>query len=48
VPASHPTVLHDVTQSAIGNLRDHSVDRLEVEICLAMLEAAHELDTPSP
>jgi hypothetical protein len=48
VPASDPTVLHDVAQSAIGNLQDHGVDRLKVEICIAMLVAAHEMDTPSP
>jgi hypothetical protein len=44
VPATDPAVLYDVAQAAISNLADHGVDRLSLEICLAMLEAARELD----
>jgi hypothetical protein len=44
VPATDPAVLHEVARAALNNLADHGVDRLELEICLAMLEAASELD----
>jgi hypothetical protein len=44
VPATDPAVLYEVARAAISNLADHGVDRLALEICLAMLEAARELD----
>ena len=44
VPASDPNVLYEVASAVIRSLEDHGVDRLELEICLAMLEAARELD----
>lgn len=47
VPASDPDVLYEVAQSAIDNLANYGVDRLKLEICLAMLQAAHELDASS-
>ena len=47
VPVNDPGVLYVVAAAAISNLQDHGVDRLELEICLAMLDAARELDAPS-
>ena len=47
IPTNEPGVLFTVAHAAIRNLRDHGLDRLELEICLAMLEAAHELDLPA-
>jgi hypothetical protein len=47
VPATDPCVLHDVARAAILNLAEHGVDHLEVEICLDMLEAAHNLNARS-
>lgn len=45
VPVEDPVVLHEVACRAIGNLEVHGIDQLELEICLAMLEAARVLDT---
>ena len=47
VPAGDRDVLYRVASDAICNLEQHSVDRLEIEICVAMLDAAWELDSPS-
>ncbi|MEO7944460.1 MAG: hypothetical protein ABIR34_13765 [Marmoricola sp.] len=47
VPANDPTVLYDIAYAAISNLAAHDVDQLELEICLAMLDAAHALDASS-
>lgn len=46
VPAKDPEVLYAVASTAIENLQRHGIDPLELEICLAMLQAAHDLDTP--
>ena len=47
VPSGDPEVLHDVASAAISNLERHAVDPLDLELCLAMLEAAWALDRPS-
>jgi hypothetical protein len=36
--------LYTVAESAIEELADHSVDTLQVELVLSMLEEARELD----
>ena len=46
VPTSDTALLYEVAGDAIGNLAKHRVDRLELEICLAMLEAARTMDLP--
>ena len=35
-----------MAESAVEELVDHGVDALQVELVLAMLEEARELDTP--
>lgn len=45
VPATDMELLKDLAVTAIGHLAYHGVDRLDLELCLAMLQAAHELDT---
>lgn len=47
VPSMNPSTLYAVAVVAISSLANHGIDRLEIEICLAMLEAARELDDPS-
>ena len=48
VPSSDDrNVVHRVADAAIRTLADHAVDRLDLEICIAMLDAAWELDEPS-
>lgn len=39
-------VLYSVAEAAIEELVDHGVDELRVELLLARLEDAHELDRP--
>jgi hypothetical protein len=53
VPALDSTVLiddrgalHGFAQAAVEDLLGYDVDALQVELVLAMLEDAHELDTP--
>ncbi len=38
--------LHVVAEAAIEQLVDHSIDALQIELVLAMLEQARELDAP--
>ena len=54
VPALDPSRLIDdrgalyvVAESAVEELTDHGVDALQVELALAMLEEARELDVPA-
>lgn len=47
VPTVDRALLYEVAESAIGSLADHGVDGLELEICLAMLDAAYSLDASS-
>lgn len=42
-----PAALYGAACTAIRNLANHPVDPLELEICLDMLETAHDLDAPS-
>ncbi len=44
VPATNPSTLHAVATAAISSLANHGLDQLEIEICLAMLDAARGLD----
>jgi hypothetical protein len=46
VPTSDPTILYEVASDAIENLAKHDVDKLDLEICLAMLAAARAMDLP--
>jgi hypothetical protein len=39
------TALHVVAESAVEELVDHGVDALQVELVMAMLDEARELDT---
>jgi len=45
VPSTDPSTLYAIAVAALSSLASHGVDQLELEICLAMLEAAHEQDT---
>jgi len=45
VPATDPNTLYAVAVAAISSLAGHGLDQLELEICLAMLEAARDQDT---
>jgi hypothetical protein len=47
VPSGDPDALYNVASTAIGNLERHAVDQLDLELCLAMLDAAWALDRPS-
>lgn len=47
VPAGDRNVVYRVAGAAIRTLAEHAVDRLDLEICVAMLDAAWELDEPS-
>lgn len=47
VPAGDRDVLYRVASAAIRNLGKHPVDRLDVELCGAMLDVAWERDEPS-
>lgn len=47
VPALDRDVLVGVARVAIANLEEHAVDRLELELCLSMLDAAWDLDQSS-
>ena len=44
LPSQDRKVLHAIAEMAICNLVAHGVDRLGVELCLAMLEAAWQLE----
>jgi hypothetical protein len=44
VPSTDSAVLYEVARAAITNLETHGDDVLDVELCLAMLDAAHALD----
>jgi hypothetical protein len=46
VPTSDRTILFEIASEAIENLTRHQVDRLELEICLAMLDDARAMDLP--
>ena len=45
VPTRDPKVLYSIACTAISNLSAHGIDALELELCLAMLEAARQQDT---
>lgn len=47
VPSRDRSVLRGIAAMAIGNLGAHGVDALEVELCLAMLEAAWAVELRS-
>ena len=47
VPSGDRNVVHRIATTAIRTLAEHAVDRLDLEICVAMLDAAWELDEPS-
>lgn len=47
VPTRDRDVLIGVARVAIANLEEHAIDRLELELCLSMLDAAWELDRSS-
>ncbi len=40
------TALHVMAESAVEELLDHGVDALRIELVLAMLDEARELDAP--
>ncbi len=44
VPAGDRDVLHNVATRSITELANHAIDGLELAICLAMLDAAWNLD----
>ena len=44
IPTHDRELLHRIAASAIANLERHGVDRIEVQICSAMLAVAWELD----
>lgn len=44
VPAGDKAILYDVAAAAIRNLEAHPVDTMQLELCLAMLEAARTAD----
>jgi hypothetical protein len=46
-PSGDRHVLYRVAGAAIRNLEEHAVDRLDLALCTAMLDAAWELDGPS-
>jgi hypothetical protein len=46
VPSDNRDVLYTVAEAAIEELIEHGVDALRVELVLAMLEDARELDRP--
>lgn len=43
-PIGDRAALHDLAESAVEKLVDHGVDALQVELVLAMLDEARELD----
>lgn len=47
VPAGDRDVLYRVASTAIRNLAEHPVDRFDVELCGAMLDAAWDRDERS-
>lgn len=47
VPSGDREVLHQIASAAIANLERHGVDRLDLELCLSMLDAAWALDQRS-
>ena len=47
VPSGDRAVLFTVASAAIANLQHHAIDKLDLELCLAMLQAAHDLDVAS-
>ena len=44
VPSGDSSVLYTVARRAIAALLEHPVDGLQVQLCLAMLDAAHTVD----
>jgi hypothetical protein len=44
VPTSDPIILYEVASDAIEGLATYEVDKLDLEICLAMLAAARAMD----
>lgn len=44
VPSKDPDILFQVARTSIAGLEAHSIDPLELGICLSMLSAARELD----
>src|SRR3954447_20800188 len=46
IPTSDAAILYEVATEAIENLAKHQVDRLELELCLAMLGEARAIDLP--
>lgn len=46
VPTDERDVLYSVAEAAIEELAQHGVDALQVELVLATLEEARELDRP--
>lgn len=47
IPITDPAVLYRVACQAIAGLEDHEVDPYGLELCAAMLIAAHQTDTHS-
>jgi hypothetical protein len=47
VPSGDRDVLYRVAGDAIRTLEEHAVDRLDLALCAAMLDAAWELDQAS-
>ncbi len=47
VPTGDRDVLFSVARAAMANLEEHPVDKLQLAICLSMLEAAWDVDQSS-
>lgn len=45
-PTDDQEILYDIARIAIGNLINHGLRSNDVQLCLAMLQAAHELQLP--
>lgn len=46
VPTTDPDVLFSTAETAIGDLSEHGIDGLSVELVLDMLHAARDLEAP--
>ena len=46
VPTTDPTILYEIASDAIESLAKYDVDKVDLEICLAMLEAARSIELP--
>lgn len=47
IPEVEPDVLYRIAFNAVAGLAEHQVDTFGLELCLAMLMAAHDVDTRS-